>query len=104
MPKDSEKNENTIIDDFAKFKKLYRGFDPENEQWDRRLLYEVTGVRMSEQEFRESDTSDDEKEEVERPERQVSERRESLDTFKISLHENSYLKSRLLGLNVNSSH
>ena len=59
---------NEVIDNFAKFKKLYHHFDPEDNKWDRRLLFEVTGVRMDEQEFRESDTSDDDKEEVEQPE------------------------------------
>ena len=43
------------------YKKLYRGFDPECEKWDRRLLFEVTGIRIDDLEFRESDTSDDER-------------------------------------------
>ena len=68
LPKGSEEKRNEDIDYFAKFKKLYCQFDPENEKWDRRLLFEVTGVRIDEQEFRESDTSDDDKEEVEQPE------------------------------------
>ena len=43
-------------------------FDPHNEKWDRRLLFEVTGVRLDEQEFWESDTSDDDQEGVDAPE------------------------------------
>ena len=42
------------------YKKLLKGFDPHNSKWDRRLLFEVTGIRLDEQEFHESDTSDDE--------------------------------------------
>ena len=40
--------------------KLWDGFDPESDFWDRRLLYEVTGARLDETEFRGDDTSDDE--------------------------------------------
>lgn len=68
LPKGSEEEQKGVVDYFTQFKKLYRGFDPENEKWDRRFLYEVTGVRLDENEFRESDTSDDDKEEVEQPE------------------------------------
>ena len=38
--------------------KLWQGFDPEKDYWDRRLLYEVTGERLNEAEFCGDDTSD----------------------------------------------
>ena len=41
------------------FKMIYSQFDPEDNKWDRRLLYEVTGIRLFDNEFRESDSSDD---------------------------------------------
>ena len=63
LPKGSDVKKIGVIDPFEKFKKLYRHFDPENDKWDRRLLFEVTGVRIDEQEFRESDTSDYDREE-----------------------------------------
>ena len=34
------------------------GFDPEHNDWDRRLLYEITGIQLNPGEFR--DISDDE--------------------------------------------
>ena len=39
---------------------LSKGFDPENDPLDRRLLYEVTGMRLDEQDYRGEDTSSDE--------------------------------------------
>ena len=42
---------------------LFKGFDPENDAWDRRLLYEVTGMRLDEQDYRGDDTSSDEDDE-----------------------------------------
>ena len=39
---------------------LAHGFDPDESAWDRRLLYEVTGIRLRDQEFRGEDTSSDE--------------------------------------------
>ena len=41
------------------FKKICSSFDPEDNKWDRRLLYEVTGIRLYDNEFRESDSSDE---------------------------------------------
>jgi len=34
--------------------------DPDNDKWDRRLLFEVTGERLDESEYRGEDTSDEE--------------------------------------------
>ena len=44
----------------AEERKLTRYFDPTEDKWDRRMLYEVTGIRLDEDEFLESDTSDEE--------------------------------------------
>ena len=41
-------------------RKLTRYFDPYEDKWDRRMLFEVTGIRLDEDEFLESDTSDEE--------------------------------------------
>ena len=40
--------------------KLYADFDPEGDPWDKRLLYEVTGLRLNEQDYKGDDTSSDE--------------------------------------------
>ena len=40
---------------------MTRYFDPTEDKWDRRMLFEVTGIRLDEDEFLESDTSDEEK-------------------------------------------
>ena len=40
--------------------KLCEDFDPARDYWDRRLLYEVTGVRLNDSEYRGDDTSDEE--------------------------------------------
>ncbi len=40
--------------------KLYGEFEPETDPWDKRLLYEVTGLRLNEQDYRGDDTSSDE--------------------------------------------
>lgn len=40
--------------------KLYEEFEPERDPWDKRLLYEVTGLRLNEQDYRGDDTSSDE--------------------------------------------
>ena len=37
-----------------------RRFDPDDDKWDRRALFEITGIRMEENDFLESDTSDEE--------------------------------------------
>jgi hypothetical protein len=42
---------------------LCNGFDPENDPWDRRLLYEVTGMRLDERDYRGDDTSSDDENE-----------------------------------------
>ena len=41
-------------------RKLLHRFDPEDDRWDRRALFEVTGIRLYEGDFLESDTSDEE--------------------------------------------
>ena len=41
---------------------LYKGFDPQVDPWDRRLLYEVTGMRIDETDYRGDDTSSEEEE------------------------------------------
>lgn len=40
--------------------KLYEGFEPEEDPWDKRLLYEVTGMRLDDTDYRGDDTSSDE--------------------------------------------
>ena len=42
--------------------KIWEDLDPESDEWDRRLLYEVTGRRLNEAEYRGDDTSDEEEE------------------------------------------
>ena len=37
-----------------------QGFDPQFDSWDRRILYEVTGSRLDQNDFRGEDTSSDE--------------------------------------------
>ena len=37
-----------------------RRFDPEDDKWDRRALFEVAGIRLYDGDFLESDTSDEE--------------------------------------------
>ena len=39
--------------------KLYSEFDPENDPWDKRLLYEVTGLRLDQKDYQGEDTSSD---------------------------------------------
>ena len=41
-------------------RKLLKRFDPEDDKWDRRALFEVTGIRLYDGDFLESDTSDEE--------------------------------------------
>ena len=66
---DKEKNrtkmhENTVDankgDTKYQIRKLLKHFDPEDNKWDRRALFEVTGIRLYEGDFLESDTSDEE--------------------------------------------
>lgn len=45
---------------------MLSNFEPETSLIDRRILYEVTGLRMHEQEFRESDCSEEEEQEGEK--------------------------------------
>ncbi len=40
--------------------KIYQDFEPEEDPWDKRLLYEVTGLRLNENDYRGDDTSSDE--------------------------------------------
>ena len=40
--------------------KLLKKFDPEDDKWDRRALFEVTGIRLYDGDFLDSDTSDEE--------------------------------------------
>ena len=54
------KKEKTIYDIFHEERKFLKNFDPTEDKWDRRLLFEVTGIRLDEDEFLESDTSDEE--------------------------------------------
>ena len=58
--KEVKQKQKTIYDIFAEERKITRHFDPLEDKWDRRLLYEVTGLRLDEDEFLESDTSDEE--------------------------------------------
>ena len=34
------------------------GFDPGNDEWDRRMLFEVTGMRLFKEEFHDQDSSE----------------------------------------------
>ena len=38
---------------------VMNGFDPEHDDWDRRLLYEVTGIQLNPGEFRDISDDDD---------------------------------------------
>ena len=62
LRKSSVKNrdENPDLDKGIVNRKLLHRFDPEDDKWDRRALYEVTGIRLYEGDFLESDTSDEE--------------------------------------------
>ena len=51
---------------------LADGFDPENDDTDRRIFYEVTGTSLVEGEFADEDTSDEERESMEAPDPQAS--------------------------------
>ena len=48
------------VDIVAENRKLLKHFEPDDNWWDRRALFEVTGIRMEENDFLESDTSDEE--------------------------------------------
>ena len=41
---------------------MYAGFDPERSEQDRRILYEVTGMRLYSEEFQEKDSTSSEEE------------------------------------------
>ena len=51
---------NSFVDISAENRKLLKRFDPEDDRWDRRALFEVTGIRLHDNDFLESDTSDEE--------------------------------------------
>ena len=56
----SVKNQVGNLDKDITIRKLLHRFDPEDDKWDRRALFEVTGIRLYEGDFLESDTSDEE--------------------------------------------
>lgn len=59
----SERQDDKVADDFMEVPDagiLLKGFDPQSDLWDRRLLYEVTGMRLDDQDYRGDDTSSDE--------------------------------------------
>ena len=60
MQSNTVKKQKTIYDIFFEERKFLKNFDPMEDKWDRRLLFEVTGIRLDEDEFLESDTSDEE--------------------------------------------
>ena len=41
---------------------IWGDLEPETDKWDRRLLFEVTGIRLDDSEYRGDDTSDEEDE------------------------------------------
>ena len=49
-----------VVDIVAENRKLLKNFEPEDDKWDCRALFEVTGIRLEENDFLESDTSDEE--------------------------------------------
>ena len=49
-----------MVDIVGEQRKLLKHFEPDEDWWDRRALFEVTGIRMEENDFLESDTSDEE--------------------------------------------
>lgn len=56
-------NSKAVIDPVAEAEKLIDGFNPDKDAWDRRILYEVTGISLRYNEFAQSDSessSDDE--------------------------------------------
>ena len=53
-------NDNQSLDKEIVIRKLLRRFDPEDDKWDRRALFEVAGIRLYDGDFLESDTSDEE--------------------------------------------
>ena len=53
-------NHEKIVDIVGENRKLLKHFEPDDNWWDRRALFEVTGIRMEENDFLESDTSDEE--------------------------------------------
>jgi len=58
--KERNKNVEKVIDIIGENRKLLKHFEPEDNWWDRRALFEVTGIRLEENDFLESDTSDEE--------------------------------------------
>ena len=44
--------------------KILAGFDPESDKMDRRLLYEITGLRLATDEFRDDDSSNSDDEQL----------------------------------------
>ena len=37
---------------------LIQGFDPEGDSWDRRILYEVTGIKLDENDYTDDEEND----------------------------------------------
>ena len=44
--KSATSKQNKHVDQYSEFKKLWRYFEPDEDKWDRRLLYDVTGIRL----------------------------------------------------------
>ena len=44
--KNSASQNSKHVDQYSEFKKLWRYFEPDEDKWDRRLLYDVTGIRL----------------------------------------------------------
>ena len=56
---ESENGSNSVIDREALTSELLDGFDAKNNEWDRRILFEVTGIRVYPDEFRNGWSSDE---------------------------------------------
>ncbi len=54
----SEKDDAPDVDTEAVIEKLLKNFEPETDLLDRRILYEVTRMRLNEDEFKDEDSSD----------------------------------------------
>ena len=61
------KHQMTVTETAYLINDLADGFDPENDDTDRRIFYEVTGTSLVEGEFAGEDTSDEERESMEAP-------------------------------------
>ena len=58
--RERNQNQEKVVDIIGENRKLLRHFEPDDNWWDRRALFEVTGIRMEENDFLDSDTSDEE--------------------------------------------